>query len=157
MYLAILPGLSNLLEYESAFGKAGGTENIWEICRIFNWMMVMESLKIQDMKRGLRRLGILSITIGLVGIGVNLVMLMLTPGTEPGYPSYSFRVLGSLISTIVLFQGALCLISAQSLARRTDLSAPTRFSSWFTKKRNFILIILLTFLLTLVILLTVRP
>lgn len=107
----------------------------------------MKSGEIKDMGRRLRRLGILGIAIGLVVIGFNLMMLMLTRGFMSPW-QFATRVLSVLVGTTVLSTGMLCLISARSLARPKILPEPTRFSSWFTNKRNFILIIILSFILT---------
>lgn len=106
----------------------------------------MVNSKIRDMERRLRKLGILGIAIGLVVIGVNLAILILIPGFMPPW-GFAMRVLGILVGTTVLLNGMLCLISVRSLAQQTALPAPTRFSSWFTKKRNFVLIILLALLI----------
>jgi len=110
----------------------------------------MANSKILDKERRLRRLGTIGIAIGLAVIGVNLAMLILIPGFMPPW-GFAMRVLGILVGTTVLLNGMLCLISARSLARQAALPAPTPFSAWFTKKRNFVLTILLSVILGFVI------
>ncbi len=108
----------------------------------------MKGGKIGDMERRLRQIGVVSITFGSFLMVVNLVTLILISGGT------QFSVIGFIVGTCCFSSGALLLISARGIAYReswmmeTQREKPHGFAGWFTNKRNFTLVIILSFILT---------